>query len=243
MSNSGAKTYLKINDTCVNAYYRYGLTGTFLRSDGRDMVMHGVLSQILYKKTTSELIEEGHLVRPWIDMYQFKLKDYDRMSYLKAYEKACLDEDLNNFVADKANDLIDDGLQTLILVRRVEHGRILEEKIPDAIFLHGSLKQKYRDEIKEQFSKKKIKAVIATNIFGEGTDIPSIEALVNARYEKTEIQTKQGIGRALRKADGKDEVRVVDFILQNQKHLQKHSMTRLETYRKESAFRIKLIDS
>lgn len=238
--HASSASYLKVNEFCVNAYYRYGLTGTFLRTDGKDMVMHGVLSDVIFHKSTSELIEEGYLVRPWIDIYQFKLSGYSRMNYKRAYESLCQDESLARFVVEKIRDLVMEGLQTLVLVRRVEHGELLSSLLPEAIFLHGGIDANYREDVKKDFNDKKVQLLIATKIFGEGTDIPSIEALVNARFEKTEIETKQGIGRSLRKCKGKEKAKVIDFLITGQRHLNQHSLERIETYKKEPAFKISL---
>lgn len=241
--HSAAKTYQKINHYCENAYYRYGFTGTFLRSDGADMEMHGVLSSVIFKKTTSELIEEGFLVRPYITVVRYETRpEYGRnCNYKTAYDHIVQDAGFHQVSAEIANKKISEGKQTLIVVRRIEHGEALQEIIPQGIFVHGTMDKKERQRLKKAFINKEIPCLIATNIFGEGTDIPSIDVFINCRCEKTEIQTKQGIGRALRKADGKDKAEVYDFLIIGQKHLENHSVERIGSYKKESAFRIKFV--
>ena len=80
--HAAAKSYLKINKWCKEAYYRYGFTGTFTRADGADMTMHGVLSNTIFRKSTSELINEGFLVKPYITFYRVEApkKDMARMN-------------------------------------------------------------------------------------------------------------------------------------------------------------------
>lgn len=240
--HSAAKTYKALNLVCLNAYYRYGFTGTFLRSDGADMEMHGVLSKIIFTKTTSELIKEGHLVRPYITFTRFETKpEWGRnCNYKLAYDHIISDSKFHELVAARAQLRINERKQTLVLVRRKEHGRALAELLPDAIFLSGDDPMDYREEVKKLFTQKKVPAIIATSIFGEGTDIPSIDALVNARCEKTEIQTRQGIGRVLRKFEGKDKAEVDDFLIIGQKHLEAHSVERLMSYKSESEFVIQV---
>jgi superfamily II DNA or RNA helicase len=85
---------------------------------------------------------------------------------------------------------------------------------------------------------RKIKCLIATNILGEGQNIPNIDVLINARLQKSEIQTFQGIGRALRKIDGKDEAIVHDFSIQGNRAIYDHSLERIMDYRSERAFQI-----
>lgn len=238
--HSGAKTYMMAMRFLSNAYYRYGLTGTFMRSDGKDMEMHGVLSEVIMEKGASELIEEGFLVRPYITIVRHETSpEYGyKCSYRDAYDHIIRDESFHHKASTIANRKIKEKKQTLILVRRVEHGEALAELIPDAVFLHGSIKKKEINEQKQAFNEKKIPAIIATSIFGEGTDIPSIDCLINARCEKTEIQTKQGIGRTLRKAKGKEKAEVYDFLIMGNKHLENHSAERIKSYKKEPAFRI-----
>lgn len=237
--HSAAKSYQKLNAWCSEAYYRYGFTGTFLRTDGSDMTMHGVLSNVIFKKSASELIEEGFLVRPYITIYRHSLPKM-QLSYVQAYDYIVKDQEFNELIAKIARKKIKERKQTLILVRRIEHGETLKKLIPNAYYLSGKDSAELRKSIKKKFIDKKIRCLIATNIFGEGQDIPSIDVLINARCEKTSIQTTQGCGRALRKGPGKEKAEIFDFLITGQKHLQAHSIERIMTYKKEPAFKIKL---
>jgi superfamily II DNA or RNA helicase len=247
--HAAAKTYKQINQTCLNAYYRYGFTGTFVRTDGADLEMYGVLSNIIFRKTTSELINEGFLVRPYITISTLDMSELNargtgkrrlNMNYKDAYNYVIKYEPFHKKVAQIAEQKSKEGKQTLILVRRKEHGRVLRDLIGGSFYLSGDDKSSDREKVKRAFVEKRIKTLIATNIFGEGQDIPSIDVLINARAEKTEIQTSQGIGRALRKHKDKDKAEVYDFLFIGQKHLEDHSIERLNTYRREKAFKIQI---
>ena len=65
--------------------------------------------------------------------------------------------------------------------------------------------------------------------------------MINARAQKTEIQTIQGIGRALRLAPGKEKAEIYDFMFIGQRHLENHSLERVASYKKERAFILKNI--
>lgn len=234
--HSAAKSYLALNTNTPNAYYRYGFTGTFVRTDGKDMVMHGVISNIIYTKRTSDLIYEGYLVPPNIYMVGFKVRGISKYNYKDAYQYITESPDFNQKIADIAVKCIRLKRQTLIIVKNIAHGEYISSLIPDSHFLHGESPD--REEIKQKFIDREITCLVATNIFGEGTDIPSIDVYINARLQKTEIQTIQGIGRALRKIPGKEHCAVFDFMISGQKHLKQHSNERLIAYQTEPAFNI-----
>lgn len=245
--HSAAKSYKDVNSNCSNAYYRYGFTGTFMRSDGDDLEMYGVLSNVLFRKRTSELIEEGYLVRPYITITKIDISEAGtrmgsyrrrRMNYMQAYDFITKSDIFNKAIADIANQKIKEGKQTLVVVRRTEHGKLLNKMIKGSFYLSGEDKGAYREKVKQAFIDKRIRCLVATNIFGEGQDIPTIDVFVNARAQKTEIQTSQGIGRALRKHGDKDKAEVFDFLIIGQKHLEDHSIERINSYRKEPAFKI-----
>jgi len=240
--HSSSESYLKLNLLAHNAYYRYGFTSTFVRTDGTDMTMHGVLSDVIYKKSISELIEEGWLVRPHISIIHYQLKGWSRLNYRMAYDRIVQDVGFNTIVSQVASEKIADRKQTLILVRRKEHGELLHRMIQNSEYVCGNHSVEERESLKSKFLKKEIPCLVATNIFGEGIDIPSIDVLINARLQKTQIQTTQGCGRALRLAPGKIKAEIFDFLIVGQKHLKDHSLDRLASYRRERAFKIKIIE-
>lgn len=249
--HAASDRYLDLNRLASNAYWRYGLTGTYVRPDGRDMIMHGVLSNVLMRKTTSDLIAAGWLVPATVIMHRYRFKGFSRFNYKEAYKQATVSMEFNNFVAARIRDNVrDHGRQTLVLVRLKEHGNLLKDLLAgDAMYVDGDDSTEKREAVKRMFAERKIRCLIATNIFGEGQDIPSIDCLINVRLQESEIQTKQGIGRALRLASGarnfgestvrgKSRAFVEDFFVEGNKHLKGHSMTRLEHYKSEAEFTV-----
>jgi superfamily II DNA or RNA helicase len=247
--HAAAKSYIELNAKLKNAYFRYGFTATPDRPDGRDMEVESILGNIIFRRSTSDLIEAGWLVPATIKIFEHKMENCSKLKYKAAYLAATQDPELLSKTCQIIRFLIKSNLQTLILVRFKDHGRILAEAIDEAVFLSGDDPVGFREEIREKFNDKKVKAIIATSVFGEGTDIPNIDALVNCRFQASEIQTRQGIGRGLRLADGaknyEDSVRlgksralVFDFYVSGQKDLLKHSRERLADYKSERAFTV-----
>lgn len=237
--HSASKSYTKLNELAKNCFYRYGFTGTNLRTDGTEMTMRGVLSEVLCEKTTSDLIEEGFLVAPKINIHIYPLFGYSKLNWNKAYNKLVLDEEFNLTIANLAREEIDKGKQVLILVRLKPHGEMLKILLRDqAAYLSGDDSVEYRDEQKDLFNRRIIPCIIATSVLGEGQNIPNIDVFINARLQKSEIQTRQGIGRALRKSEGKTEAIVHDFLIERNASLNEHSVERIMQYKSERAFKV-----
>lgn len=239
--HTGAKSYRVVANHCKNAFFRYGFTGTFVRPAGDEMEMHGVISQVIMRVTTSSLIKRGYLVKPYIKMIEFNLDKakYRQKNYMEAYGELILESEIHIIIAQLALEFIRQGKQVLIVTKRVEHAKTLSELISGSVFLSG--KSKDREEQKKAFIKKEIPCICATNIFGEGIDIPTIDVFFNARFEKTEIQTKQGIGRLLRLAPGKPFGVAIDFTICGHRNLKDHSNKRLASYQSEEEFDVELV--
>ena len=240
--HSGASSYKEVSKSCVNAFYRYGLTGTFFRTDGTDMEMHGVLSEVIYRKTASDLIKAGWLAKPYISIHTIDLPPYIKnSSYRDAYNAVIEYGPLNEKIVDIAETAIQNKKRTLILVRRKAHGELLKDLIQDSAYICGDDCIEERESLKAHFERGSIRCLIATSVFGEGVDIPAIDVLINARYQKTEIETVQGIGRALRIYPGKTKAEVHDFLLKGQRNLNEHSRHRINGYKKEPEFEIEIL--
>jgi len=60
-----ADSWANVLNRCP-ARWRWGLTATPERADGWTFLMHEIIGRILYQRTTIELIELGHLLRPLV---------------------------------------------------------------------------------------------------------------------------------------------------------------------------------
>ena len=58
----------------------------------------------------------------------------------------------------------------------------------------------------------KLDYLITVDIFNEGIDIPSVDEVIMLRQTQSSVIFTQQLGRGLRKAPGKDHLRVIDFI-------------------------------
>ena len=141
----------------------------------------------------------------------------------------------NRLIISTAKEYIDSGKSVLILVTQIEHGDNLVDIAEnifgmDIFFVRGSTESKAREEVKKLLIEKKAKCVIATAVWREGINIPTLDVVINACGGKSEIMTLQAIGRGLRKTKDKEEVIIVDFFDESHNFLVKHFGKRVTLY-------------
>ena len=226
-----------------NAYYTFGGSATPCREDNADLLLEGLFGKKRCHITASFLISEGFLVRP--DIYFIKLsKEAERVdTYNEDYEKNIVENiERNNHIISIAKSLTERKLPTMILVRRVDHGKYLAEKIPGARFVYGDSAKKHRKDSLKEFADREFPVLVATVIADEGLDIPILSALVLAGGGKSKTRCKQRIGRVIRKHKDKKCALVFDFI-DNGRWVRKHSHRRKKILEEESEFNIKVLKS
>ena len=139
----------------------------------------------------------------------------------------------NQLVMEKAQELMDRGLTVLIFIQDLDHGDQLSEMAEilgiESVFIKGATKGSDRDLVKEAIMGGEARCVISSKIWREGVNIPNLGAVILAGGGKAELSTLQHIGRGLRKAKGKDEVIIVDF-LDPYRYLAEHTIQRLAVY-------------
>jgi len=139
----------------------------------------------------------------------------------------------NKLILKYAGELQRLGKKTLILVREIEHGRLLEESLVDTVFLHGGFNDEYIDESVRDFERGEFSTIIATSIFDEGIDLPVINALILAAGGKSSITTLQRIGRGLRRKKVDNRLFVFDFYDKMNSYMEKHAKNRVAICEKE----------
>ncbi|HEY8330422.1 MAG TPA: DUF3427 domain-containing protein [Pseudomonas sp.] len=78
-----------------------------------------------------------------------------------------------------------------------------------------------RGEALEQLANGRLQAIFSVDLFNEGVDLPAIDTVMLLRPTESKILFLQQLGRGLRKAPGKDQLVVLDFIGNHQSFLHK----------------------
>jgi len=229
--------YAKFLLSC-NAPIRYGFTATIDPKEHKAVVMEGLIGPHVVEAKKEEV--DKYLAKPKVVLIMDRTgRQYKtlRGKYVDIYFVGIVHNRYrNSLIIKEAKRWIDKGLTVLILVDKIEHGENLLKManilMPNKfVFLQGTTKSEIRREEKEYFLKKKRKGVIATRIWGEGTDIKTIGVVINGVGGESEKAAIQKFGRGMRKAKGKEEVILVDIIdAESHKYFMEHSLKRVCYY-------------
>jgi superfamily II DNA or RNA helicase len=221
---------------------RYGLSGTPKKGDEiSDLKMVGATGPNLIEVPSDVLIKKGLASKPKIVMLMSDAasgkKLFPKLPYRDAYDAGIVENHTHNkAVVDAVGWLVDNQRQTLLLCRRKQHFKYLSELLDAAGISHysvwGDTQTDDRDLAKKALKDKKVPVVLATTIWDEGEDIPSIDAIVLAEGVKVSTNALQRIGRGMRKG-GDNEVWVVDFAPTCHPIFLDHAAERCEAYEKE----------
>lgn len=210
----------------LSAAYKFGLTATPERNDGLERCMYALLGGVLC--TVPESAVEQNKVPTLVcqyesGVYQPNMNDVLRsdgtLDYVKLINDLCQSKERNEDIARIVNGMNWQGKSCLVLSDRVEHlehlRKAVGEDYTEQIYSMGA-SQKARQARKDCITKlrnKEIRCLFATyQLAKEGLDIPSLDCVVFATPHKDKITVIQSCGRVGRKAPGKTEGYVIDYV-------------------------------
>jgi len=237
VAQKSGSTYEKILSQLL-APIRLGFTATIPENEEKKLMLTGLVGPLIDEIS----IEEGKELKL---LAETKLKLIpippcsairDLKTYADIYQKGVVEYALRNrIIIREAVNLIDDGNTVLVFVTKIEHGLTLHKMAKDVgvrvKFVRGETSGEERESIRHQLNQKKIEMVIATSVWRECINVPTLNAGIIAAGMKSKIAKLQSIGRILRKSSGKDYAIIIDFI-DVAKYLSEHFCERLHIYEK-----------
>ena len=263
-----SKMFKQTINKCINTIARHGFSGTPFSLTTDDVELESVTGPPLSRVTMSQLIEEGWVSTPHIFMIRYDSSPIGRTyNYASLYSQGIVKNAVRNRIITEVVSgeyFNSESVSILVLIRIIEHGKLirdllLEEGIDrDQIeYIHGSTPGFVREEVKDKFKRKDIRIVIASSIWSEGIDIPTVDVLFKADggggKEITEDKgiraVIQNVGRVIRKpikngeldVDTEQEniVRIYDLFDGANSVLASQSMNRFMTFKMEKKFIVK----
>lgn len=222
-----------INENGKHIAFRFGVTGTFPKSEVDKMSLHCSIGQILIEIPAEWLMTNGYLSTVEILPVQLNetyveeaFPDYTSEKAFLSKSTARMEMIANLIISQCATH----G-NTLVLVNSIQFGEKLASLIKGAVFLYGESPKDLRKEHYDMFESNEDLIVIASSgIASTGISIDRIFCLMLVDAGKSFIKAIQSIGRGLRKGRDKEAVHVVD-VHSKQKWAKKHYKEREKHYK------------
>jgi superfamily II DNA or RNA helicase len=223
--------------TKLLAPVRVGITATFPKEKSSILAIEGAIGRLVGVFPIKEAIEKGILAKPFIKIFKLPLDREVReiKKWADAYQVGVVENDyLNQLTVDLAQEYVDKNKSVLIYVDKIKHGEnIVNEATKIGLpiyFVRGATDSSTREKIKKMMIDKKIKCVVATVVWKEGINIPSLNVIINAVGGKSEIAVLQLIGRVLRRTEKKTTAIIIDFFNPSNRFFIDHFGHRISLY-------------
>ena len=212
---------------------RWGLTGTIPKEDYAALSIYCSLGNVVGRLSASELQEAGHLANCHVNIVQ--LVDHVEYNNYQTELKYLVETpERLDYIADLITKVNGTG-NTLVLIDRIATGKLLVERLDNAVFVSGSTKASDRKEEYDEVAISDDKIIVATyGVAAVGINIPRIFNLVLVEPGKSFVRVIQSIGRGIRKAEDKDFVQIWD-ITSTCKFAKRH-LTRRKAFYKEANY-------
>jgi len=208
---------------------RWGLTGTIPKEPFEFFALRVSLGEVVGKLSASELQDQGVLANCEVNIIQ--LQDHgEYKEYQKELQYLTTNEDRIKYIASVIAEIAETG-NTLVLIDRIQAGKMLEQYIPNSVFISGVTKDVARKEQYDEVAVNDNKTIIATyGIAAVGINVPRLFNVVLIEPGKSFVRVIQSIGRGLRKSGDKDFVNIWD-IASTCKFAKRHLTKRKQFYK------------
>lgn len=212
--HTAAAGWRKVREHFPDAYH-IGLTATPERLDGKGL--DDLYQTMVPGPSVRSLIDDGYLCG-----YRAFAPSTPSMASVKKvmgdYHKGQLEEVMDGPTvtgdAIKHYRKFADGKRAVVFCVSVKHSEHVAQRFRDAgivaVSLDGTSDKTDRKRALDAFRRGEVKVLCNVDLFGEGFDLPAIEAAILLRPTQSLALYLQQVGRALRPSPGKDRAIVLD---------------------------------
>jgi len=246
--HSSADSFHRFAMSCP-ASIRFGSSATaFTGGKGSEMMLRAATGPLITKMEQSELVRVGISAKPIIHILEVNRPLIYKRDWAEIEQEGIVENNYRNMLICKlAAKFYKQELPCLILVEKILHGRIISDLLHEELcttklhqFIWGDTPEFARQEAEKRFREGDLPILITSRIFSEGVDIPKISALIITPGGLSKTAAIQRVGRGLRQNElGK--VQIIDFRDRTHKILERHSRSRIQTYRDEEAYTVEEI--
>jgi superfamily II DNA or RNA helicase len=257
----------EILSKCVNANYKFGLSGTIPKPDTLDrLTLMSQTGPLITEVKASFLQKEGYIAKCIVKVIEMNYATpKQRTAFMELAQNKYENKDVfsleQNFVitSNARLNFISTVIakvprNSLVLFHRIEHGQRLYEKLRQesnkrVFYVDGGTSSDIREEYKKKMEAgEEIVIVASFGTFSTGISIKKIHNIFFTESFKSEVIIRQSIGRGLRQHESKEKVLIIDFVdnirsIEWDNYLYKHGKARQAIYTQEKfPFTVKSVE-
>jgi superfamily II DNA or RNA helicase len=260
--HTNANSVKKILGKCVNANFKFGLSGTLMQDDTADaLTIQAYIGPLVNTISPQDLFDKKvatpvniKIIRLSYSNEELKQKLHflrQRKAEIEGSKQLSLERDLIvkskerfRFICDMLNKTTKNSL---VLFQNIkdDYGRRIYDYLRETsdskeiYYVDGSTSSSLRDEYKKNMEEGGNKILIASfGTFSTGISINNLHNIFFIESYKSEKIVKQSIGRGMRLHEQKEKVTIIDIVDDlswkgDKNYLLKHGDSRLEIYHQE----------
>jgi superfamily II DNA or RNA helicase len=240
---------------CINAEYRYGLSGTIPKEGTLDrLTLMSYTGPLISEVNAHFLQQEGYIANCKVKVIEMdyapeKAKTAFTEMALNKYENKDVFQLEQNYIIQSeprlnfiCNVIGKVPKNSLVLFHRIEHGKKVYEKLrqesnKSVYYVDGGTDKFVREEYKKKMEAGDEVVIVASfGTFSTGISIKKIHNIFFTESFKSEVIIRQSIGRGLRQHKSKSSVLIIDFVddlvtEEWSNYLMRHSKARQKIYK------------
>lgn len=216
--------FAQLLDLCEDAR-QFGVTATPWRGDKFDITAR--FGQPSYSLGIAEGMAAGYLAKVDYRMYVDNLDwDFVRESSEHGYSIKELNRAL--FLPQRDEEIVDQfraawrdiaDPRAILFCQTIEHAERMatllsgsDQSWRRAAYLHSDLSRQQRQILLNAFRLGRVPIITCVDVFNEGVDVPDVNLIAFLRVTHSRRIFVQQLGRGLRLREGKDSLKVLDFV-------------------------------
>jgi len=245
-----------ILEKCVNAQYRFGLTGTMPKPETLERLTSMCYTGPLISEIGAKYLQDqGHIAQCQVKVLQMDYATHEtKQAFLELsrnrYERKKVFSLEQNYIINHQErlDFITKVIgkstkNSLILFYRIDYGEAIYNKLRSSLdnksvyYVDGGTDNEIRDLYKKKMEAQDDVLLVASfGTFSTGISVKNIHNIFFCESFKSEVIIRQSIGRGLRQHKNKDMLTIVDFVDDFRtdgwdNYIYKHGQERIKIYK------------
>ncbi len=216
--------FAELLDTCDEAR-QFGVTATPWRGDKFDITTR--FGEPSYSLGIAEGMAAGYLASVDYRMFVDNL-DWDFVRDMSQHGYSVRELNKSLFLPQRDEEIVDrfreawrevSDPRAIVFCQTIEHAERMatllqgaDQSWRRAAFLHSGMSRQRRQILLNAFRLGRVPIITCVDVFNEGVDVPDVNLIAFLRVTHSRRIFVQQLGRGLRLREGKDQLKVLDFV-------------------------------